>query len=240
MVTAPDELVIEAVAIAAFEGTRFKQPIVMAIVCYCGDPKDGERVLSPLRSVGPPLADALRTMPYIRLQRRPPLNFDRALLGVKGMAKLAVHPRKEGSAYVHWKGSSLRELNDAAIETLVDIIGNAPRGWSIGVGHHIHGAISRVPPDQTAFVRRKGYSCFFEEDWYHPDEAATAMEWVDKSWSAIQPYASDGTYVNFLSAQTDAAVRATYGDNYRRLSMLKQKYDPANFFHHNRNIKPAA
>jgi len=35
-------------------------------------------------------------------------------------------------------------------------------------------------------------------------------------------------------------VRATYGPNYKRLSEIKAQYDPANTFHINQNIQPAA
>jgi FAD/FMN-containing dehydrogenase len=34
-------------------------------------------------------------------------------------------------------------------------------------------------------------------------------------------------------------VQATYRGNYPRLAAIKKKYDPANFFHVNQNIKPA-
>ena len=34
-------------------------------------------------------------------------------------------------------------------------------------------------------------------------------------------------------------IRATYGDNYDRLAVIKKKYDPINFFRVNQNIKPA-
>jgi len=36
----------------------------------------------------------------------------------------------------------------------------------------------------------------------------------------------------------DERIRATYRENYDRLSAIKAKYDPENFFRVNQNIKP--
>jgi hypothetical protein len=33
-------------------------------------------------------------------------------------------------------------------------------------------------------------------------------------------------------------IKATYRGNYDRLTQVKRKYDPDNFFHVNQNIKP--
>ncbi len=44
----------------------------------------------------------------------------------------------------------------------------------------------------------------------------------------------------WLDDEGEARVKASYGDNYARLSALKKKYDPANLFRVNQNIPPAA
>jgi FAD/FMN-containing dehydrogenase len=64
------------------------------------------------------------------------------------------------------------------------------------------------------------------------------MAWVDNGWSAMRPFWSAGTYVNYLSRDDQDAVRASYGPNYQRLVELKRRYDPDNIFHLNRNIRP--
>ncbi len=240
MSDAPDELVVETISMGAFEGIPFRQPVVMAVVCYLGDPDNGNRVLEPIRSSMRPLADSIGIIPYLALQRHPPLEVARALLGNRGVGDAAIRPLDRRLQYNHWKAMSLDELSDAAIDTLVELIEDGPKGWNVGVGHHVHGAVARVAPTESAFIRRPGYNCFFEEDWFDPTEADVAMNWVDRSWEAMQPYSHQGTYVNYLSVPGEDAVKLTYGPNYSRLSALKLRYDPTNFFHLNRNIKPAA
>ena len=52
----------------------------------------------------------------------------------------------------------------------------------------------------------------------------------------MEPY-TKGVYVNHLGEEDEATrVRAAYGPNYDRLTDLKTKYDPANFFCLNNNI----
>jgi hypothetical protein len=58
-------------------------------------------------------------------------------------------------------------------------------------------------------------------------------------WRAIHPFNLEGGYVNFLMAdETVGRVRATYGDNYSRLTSVKAQYDPTNLFRVNQNILP--
>jgi hypothetical protein len=45
-------------------------------------------------------------------------------------------------------------------------------------------------------------------------------------------------YVNDLGDEGEDRVRAAYSANYARLVASKNRYDPANFFRLNANIKP--
>ncbi len=64
--------------------------------------------------------------------------------------------------------------------------------------------------------------------------------WSKEYWEALRPYAEAGAYVNFMMDEGQERVKATYGANYTRLAAIKKKYDPANFFRVNQNIRPAA
>jgi FAD/FMN-containing dehydrogenase len=64
--------------------------------------------------------------------------------------------------------------------------------------------------------------------------------WVRPFWADLVPSAGGtGSYVNFMSEFEQDRIMASYGaEKYQRLSEIKAKYDPANVFHHNANIRP--
>jgi FAD/FMN-containing dehydrogenase len=67
------------------------------------------------------------------------------------------------------------------------------------------------------------------------------VRWTRDFHAAVSPHLSGGAYVNDLDRdEGDDRVRSAYGGNYGRLQAIKQKYDPANFFRLNPNIKPAS
>lgn len=75
--------------------------------------------------------------------------------------------------------------------------------------------------------------------WTDPRESDQHIEWARDFWAAMQPFSAGGVYVNFLSNEGEDRVRAAYDPKtYARLVSLKNKYDPANFFRLNQNIKP--
>ncbi len=227
MKAAPDALAAE-VSIVMVD-----QPTILCRVCWSGDTTEGHRVLRPLREFGPPVADAIGSVSYAHLTDRPGPEFSVRVFGPPP----AVAP-PAGVTYDYWKGSSLEELRDHAIEQIASAIGNSSRGMSIGIGHYMHGQICRVPDGATPLTRSSGqFTYFLDANWRNPARAEAAMAWVDDSWSAMRRFSTPG-YVNYLSSNSEESVRATYRGNYQRLVALKRKYDPTNVFHLNRNIRP--
>jgi len=67
---------------------------------------------------------------------------------------------------------------------------------------------------------------------------ARHIAWVRQGWEALRP-TSVGVYANFLSDEGPAGVEAAYGWRLRRLTALKDRFDPTNVFRMNANIPPS-
>jgi FAD/FMN-containing dehydrogenase len=106
----------------------------------------------------------------------------------------------------------------------------------------VDGAARRVGGTDTAFSYRdatwSGVIGGIDPD---PANADTIKQWCVDYWQALHPYSMGGSYVNFLSTEEGQdRVQAACRDNYARLTRVKAAYDPANLFHVNQNITPAA
>jgi len=103
----------------------------------------------------------------------------------------------------------------------------------------MHGAVCREAPGATPLIRQlHGLSYFINASWTEPRDGDRAVEWVNNYWKELQPLSGNRSYVNYLSADDEPSVVSAYGANYPRLAALKSKYDPSNFLHLNRNIRP--
>ena len=197
------------------------QPVVAIVLCYAGEPAEGERVVRPIKSFGPPAADLIGPMPYLALQ---------SMLDAGAPAGLQNY----------WKASFLSGLGDAAIETIVD---HAARARSPLAQVHLHlmgGAVARVPAGATAFAHRQAaFAMNIVGTWADPAGNELHTRWVREFSQAMTPHDAPGVYVNFLGDEGEERVRAAYGaKTYSRLQEVKAKYDPENAFRLNQNIQP--
>lgn len=217
MSTAPDELGSLAVLATLPDGTK----AVVFLLCYNGPVDEGERVLRPLRSAGTPLADQIGPLPYTALQSIVE-NFNPA--GLRN----------------YWKTSYLKELDDAAIDLMVERYASVPAPHTHIILYTLGGAVSRLGRDETAVAYRDARHAFLVVGmWSDPGEDSTSIRWVRDLWSAMQPHSSGGFYVNYETDVVQDRVEAAYGSEiYERLVALKSKYDPENLFRLNQNIRP--
>ncbi len=213
---APDELSAAAGFLTAPDGSL----AAAILVSYCGSLEEGERVLKPLRSFGPPVQDHIRPMAYADIQ---------ALLYVF-----------QAGLQNYWKADFLSGLTEEAIETIVTNAETKTSPMSAVALFPINGAASRVDPGETAFAHRKHhYQLFIISQWQDPAESDRHIRWTREFWAAVHRFVGGGVYINELGQDDgEDRVRAGYGSNYDRLAALKNTYDPTNFFRLNPNIKP--
>jgi FAD/FMN-containing dehydrogenase len=217
MAGAPDELMAYAVFLTSPEGARmFAVP-----VCYVGAPENAERALQPLRSHAGVAADLVRPMTYREVQSMFDAGFPSGRLN-------------------YWKSSFLQDLSDEAIATLVAYFRTVPSGFSAVAIEPFGGAVARVGVDETAFPHRRArFSLVIVSMWTDPAESAANLRWTREFWAAMQPFSSEAVYVNYLDTDDADRVHGAYdAATYDRLRLVKEKYDPENFFRVNQNIAP--
>ena len=105
----------------------------------------------------------------------------------------------------------------------------------------VNGAAHRVGANETAWSYRDAvWSQVIVGVDPDPANREKITNWARGYYDALHPYGAGGAYVNFMMEEGEDRVRASYRDNYDRLSKVKAKYDPENFFRVNQNIKPAS
>ena len=211
----PDELTAYASLMTTPDGL----PAIAINLCFCGSLDAGERLVEPVRKFGPPLVDLIRPKSYLKL-------ITQADAGAP-----------DGRHYYE-TARMLKDLSDEAIETIADYGVACTSPSSLVLIQHVHGAASRVSRTETAFaLREESYVMSIVAAW-EAGQAHLHRAWARTFWTAMQPFASSGVYVNFLGNEGEERVRAAYGVNYERLVALKNTYDPTNFFSLNQNIRP--
>ncbi|HSU35246.1 MAG TPA: FAD-binding oxidoreductase [Propionibacteriaceae bacterium] len=222
---APDELMTiilhrKAPPLAFVPAELHGQPVVMVICCWVGDPEAGERFIRPLRDFGSPVADLCAPKPYLAHQAM----FD---------------PSFPHGRWYYYKSCDVAELSDEIIDITVEHSSKIDSPLTSFPIWQLGGAVSRVSDDDSAFSGRSaGFTyniggCTQTEAGFDAER-----EWVRGFWSALEPW-HQGVYVNFLGDEGAGRVRQAYGSaKYHRLQILKQAWDPDNFFRINQNIPP--
>ncbi|MEM7539966.1 MAG: FAD-binding oxidoreductase [Pseudomonadota bacterium] len=218
--SAPLELTAYCAMLSLPDGT----PVTAIIGCFCGEQSDSEKVLKPLRDFGSPIADMMAPMPRIEMQTM----FD------------AGFPYGNRN---YWKSTFLEELTDDAIDTIVEHGNRATSPLSaMMIEYYYGGPSSQIGETETAFAHRDAqYDLGIVGQWTDEKEDAEHMQWARDAYTAMEPHSSGRIYANLMGADQMTEIdqlRAAFGANYERLVEVKRKYDPANFFRLNQNIKP--
>jgi FAD/FMN-containing dehydrogenase len=195
--------------------------ICALISCYSGPMDQADAAVKPIRQeLPPPILDWMGFMPFPALQSL----FDPLL--PKGLQW-------------YWKGDFVKELSDQAINAHLENAAKAPSELSLMHLYPIDGAVHGVGRSETAWgFRDATWSMVIAGIDADPAKAGAITSWAKGYWESVHPYTLGGAYVNFMMEEGVERIKATYQENYERLTKIKRKYDPNNFFHINQNIKP--
>jgi len=213
---APDELYCDAFMSVPPGG---KDGVFGFNLCHSGSPADAERVLAPFRKLGKPLADSLRPVDYVQLQR----SGDRT------------DPRNEGE---YLKSGFINDFPGELVEAIASGFSPHQDRSTVVFFQHSGGAIGRVAADATAFPhRRSRLNMFVVTTWDLAHDGAPHIAYARDYWSKLQRF-TNGYYTNEVANEPQKQVDENYQGNIGRLVELKNRYDPTNLFRLNANVKP--
>ena len=214
---APDELYVDAIISAPRDG---KPGAFVLAPVWSGAAGDAERVFAPIRKLGTPIADTIKTWDYVALQR----STDRS------------DPRNEGT---YLKSGFIDGYPTELPGAIVDGFQADPKRNTVLFFQHSGGAIGRHAVDSTAFPhRRSTHNMLSIVSWSLADDGKPHMDYLRKFWSGLERF-TNGYYTNETADEAQSVVDDNYQSNLPRMREIKKKYDPGNLFRLNANVQPA-
>jgi FAD/FMN-containing dehydrogenase len=224
---APDELsaianVMVAPPMPFLPAEAHGQLVVLALMCYAGDPEAGARVLAPFRALAKPFADLVRPMKYAEIY------------------ELFGEQEDPGPGQEVARSLFIDAVDRDTAEAVVAHLQASTAPLAVAQLRVLGGAMARIPVGETAFAHRGrrvmvALGAVFEHAEEKPDHEA----WVSDFATALG-MGELGVYSNFLGDEGEARVREAYpGATWDRLAEIKGRYDPTNLFRLNQNIPPS-
>jgi hypothetical protein len=197
---------------------------IVIMACYTGSTVEGEALVRPLRSIGTPLLDTFRPMPYAEI------------------ATVASDPPEAPPLFIFTNGGGLRDMSSDVIDALLRIAGDRAAGIFMVEARHLGGALARQPEDAMPFSFRSPSAMTALAAAPTPQALDGGKRSVAALLEALRPSLTGELLINSLDAGNTGPrlTRAAYSEkNYRKLVALKDTYDSANVFRFNHNIAPS-
>jgi len=193
--------------------------VVILTGMYAGDPKQGEKMIQPLRELAKPIVDNTAVLPYVELQKK-------------------LDPMVPEQAPVYGTSLYFQDLLEEHIDTLIRLIDNAPAPTYIVQLWGLNGQINQVPADATAFAIRDAKYALLLDIMGMGIEEPICQQWIQHVYETLLPYSYKGaSYLNGIGL-SEKVTKSSFQENYQKLLEIKKKYDPYNLFRHNHNINP--
>lgn len=191
-------------------------------IAWSGEAAEGERLVRPLRAVGPVLKDTVGRMPYREVG--------------------SIHHEPPMPVAVYDRNTALHPLPPEAVDTLLGLAGPASGAPYFAEVRHHGGAYARPPRTANAVAGRDAEFMLFTTSLLEPGGTAAARAVHDRLYAAMRPWSTGGAFVNFFGVDdTDpATVLTAYAPaDHARLARAKAAYDPGNLFRITYAVEPA-
>ncbi|MFE5487249.1 FAD-binding oxidoreductase [Streptomyces sp. NPDC056527] len=179
-------------------------------VAFTGDTAEGERLVAPLRAVGPALTDSLREMPYAESH--------------------TIHSDPD-FPHAYWgDGILVSQLDVEAAASVLELTGPKAGRMAVVQINHLGGALAverpnSVPYREAGFLVRALYPLDAEG-------AGQVRELHARVEAALAPRTL-GRALNFVFGDGERTAGLYDAETRKRLARLKSNLDPANLFRRN-------
>src|SRR5271165_1822632 len=193
---------------------------IMSLVEWSGAPAEGQAILEKIRDDLEPAASDRSVVPFLFMQT---ITDDLFAHGLRTYIKAGFADDLPGG------------LIDVLLEHAASIRSPITQVELLALG----GAIGRVDQNATAFpFRQARWLINIPATWRDAADDEGEIAWARATYTAVQPFLTGGTYVNFMGDDEEAA--GAYSGTIDRLQQVKAVYDPHNIFRLNQNIPPAS
>lgn len=188
--------------------------VVHLRVAHVGEGQEAEALLAPMRAVAEPVLDAVGPLPYTAID--------------------SIHQDPTGPMPVAERGALLRELTGETVDALLAAAGPAAQvPLAVVELRQLGGALAREPKEPNAVGGREAAFSLLAIGAPVPELMETAVPAAVRSVvEAVAPWATGGALINFQGGALapEQISRAWPERTLRRLSELRNVYDPANLF----------
>jgi FAD/FMN-containing dehydrogenase len=225
--TLPDEMSVWAVLRKApplpFLAPEVHGTDIIALALFSPQAPDAVApLLEKVRACGQAVGEHVGAMPYTAWQK-------------------AFDPLLAPGARNYWKSHNFTRLSDEALDIVLRYAGAVPTPQCEIFLGLIGGKANALPPTATAYPHRNvQFAMNVHGRWLDAADDDKVISWAREFFQAAAPHAAGSVYINFLTQDETARIHEAYGPNYQRLLEIKQRYDPANLFRFNHNIRPDA
>lgn len=222
---APDEVTVWPVMrhcppLPFVDAAYIGKPVLILVGVYNGSIEEGSKYLSQLKDLGKPIGDGVAPHPFAQFQKI----FDPLLIP---------------GARNYWKTHNFKVFDKGLIDKLIAYASKLPSSETeIFIGQ-VGGQSNRIAKSATAYPHRDvEFIMNVHTRWQDKSDDRACIAWAREFFEALKPFATGGSYSNFVS-EGDDSVTTAYSENLEKLAAIKMKYDPKNVLRSNLNIAPS-